>query len=281
MSRAYNTIQVTLADRIGHIVLNRPEALNALNGELIEEVTAARAALEKDPEVRVVVLSGEGRAFSAGFDLKESALKNYSTVPEWRAVLEADFQFIMQFWNCSKPTVSAVQGYCIGGGLELAVACDITVAGEDAVFGEPEVRFGSGIVALLVPWLVGPKFAKEMLLTGNDRITADRALQMGLINHVVPAGTHVARAMELARQVAAAAPLSVELTKKAINRSFDLRGMRESLLMGLDMDVLIEASAGEDRKEFNRIRARDGLKAAIAWRDAKSLAPASSAPVDR
>lgn len=269
MSETYNTIIVTIKDRVGHIVLNRPQVLNALNSELVRDVTQALAALEADGSVRAIVLSGEGRAFSAGFDLKESEQKKYATTPEWRAVLEADFAFIMQFWNCRKPTVSAVHGYCLGGGLELAVACDITVAGEDALFGEPEVKFGSGIVALLVPWMVGPKFAKEMLLTGNDRIPAERVLQMGLINQVAPKGEHVALAMQIAGQIAAAAPLSVELTKRAINRGYDVRGMREALLLGLDMDVLIETSGGEDRKEFNRIRAESGLKAAIAWRDAK------------
>lgn len=269
MSENYNTIIVTVEDRVGHIVLNRPQVLNALNSELVREVTQALAALEADDSVRAIVLSGEGRAFSAGFDLKESEQKKYSTTPEWRAVLEADFAFIMQFWNCRKPTISAVHGYCLGGGLELAVACDITVASEDALFGEPEVKFGSGIVALLVPWMVGPKFAKEMLLTGNDRIPAERVLQMGLINQVAPKGGHVALALRIAGQIAAAAPLSVELTKRAINRGYDVRGMREALLLGLDMDVLIETSGGEDRKEFNRIRAESGLKAAIAWRDAK------------
>lgn len=269
MSKAYNTIIVTVENRIGHIMLSRPRALNAFNGELVREVTEALSALEADDTVRAIVLSGEGRAFSAGFDLKESAEKKYSTTPEWRAVLEADFAFIMQFWNCRKPTISAVHGYCLGGGLELAVACDITVASEDALFGEPEVKFGSGIVAMLVPWMVGPKFAKEMLLTGNDRIPAERVLQMGLVNHVTPKGEHLALAMQIASQIAAAAPLSVELTKRAINRGYDVRGMRESLLLGLDIDVLIETSGGEDRKEFNRIRSEEGLKAALAWRDAK------------
>jgi enoyl-CoA hydratase len=269
MEKTFSTIIVRVESNIGQITLNRPDALNSINGQLIADVTAALAELEADPTVRAIVLSGEGRAFSAGFDLKESAAKNYSTTPQWRAVFEADFNFIMQFWNCSKPTIAAVHGYCLAGGLELAIACDLTVASEDAVFGEPEVRFGSGIVALIVPWIVGPKFAKEMLLTGNDRIPAARVFQMGLINEVVPAGQHLTHALKLAEDIACSAPLSVELTKRAINRSLDLRGMRESLLWGVDIGVLIEASAGPERKEFNQIRSEKGLKAAIAWRDAK------------
>ena len=136
----------------------------------------------------------------------------------------------MQFWDCRKPTIAAVHGFCVGGGLELAMACDLVIAGEDAVFGQPEVRFGSGIVAMLVPWMVGPKLAKDILLSGNDRIPASRAAEIGLITEKVAAGSHLERAMEKAREIAQAAPLSVELTKRAINRGFDIRGMRSALL---------------------------------------------------
>lgn len=269
MSMEYETIRVAVDGGIGHLVLNRPKALNAINGAMMRELTEALAGLEADPSIRAIVLSAEGRAFSAGFDLKESAEKNYSTALEWRRVIESDFEFIMQFWDCSKVTICAVHGHCLAGGMELALACDITVAGQDATFGEPEVRFGSGIVAMLVPWVVGPKHAKDILLTGNDRITAERAGAMGLVSEVVEQGRHLERAFEKAREVAAAAPLSVELTKRAINRSFDMRGMRMALLSAVETDIIIETAGGPERTEFNRIRKEQGLKEAIAWRDAK------------
>jgi len=271
MDNPHTTIRVSVeADGIAQIILDRPRLLNAINSVMIQETTQALKALEADPAVRVIVLSGEGRAFSAGFDLKESAQAGDRTVADWRRVLEIDFEFIMQFWDCRKPTISAIHGYCIGGGLELALACDIAIAGADAVFGEPEVKFGSGIVALLVPWLVGPKHAKDILLTGNDRIPASRAGDIGLVTEVVPEGEHVKRALEKAQEIRAAAPLSVELTKRAINRSFDLRGMRASLLAAVETDIVIEASGGAERSEFNRIRKEQGLKEAIAWRDSRS-----------
>lgn len=269
MPTEYQTIQTSNDDGVGRIILNRPKALNAINGLMMREVTSALRELEADRSVRAIVLSGEGRSFSAGFDLKESAEKNYTTASDWRPVIEADFEFIMQFWDCKKPTISAVHGYCLAGGLELALACDITIASEDAVLGEPEVRFGSGIVALIVPWIVGPKHAKDILLTGNDKIPAKRAGEIGLVTEVVPADQHVTRAVEKAREIATAAPLSVELTKRAINRSFDIRGMRASLLAAVETDVIIEASGGPERSEFNRIRKEQGLKEAIAWRDAR------------
>lgn len=269
MSDRYETIVVSSGDGVGRIILNRPGALNAINGRMMREATEALRALENDPSVRVIVLSAEGRAFSAGFDLKESAEKNYVTAAEWRPVIEADFDFIMQFWDCRKPTIAAVQGYCLAGGMELALACDLTIAARDAVFGEPEVRFGSGIVAMLVPWIVGPKHAKDILLTGDDRIPAERAGAIGLVTEVVDEGQHVSRALKKAQQIATAAPLSIALTKRAINRTFDIRGMRSALLAAADIEVIIEASGGTERAEFNRIRKEQGLKEAIAWRDAR------------
>ncbi|MSO93851.1 MAG: enoyl-CoA hydratase/isomerase family protein [Rhodospirillales bacterium] len=254
---------------VGVITLNRPEALNALNAALMKEVTAALAGFTAAPEIRAIVLHGAGRAFSAGFDLKESASRNIEGVEAWRAVLQYDFDFLMQFWDCPKPTIAAVHGYCLAGAFELALSCDLTVAAEGTRFGEPEVRFGSSIVALLLPWFVGPKAAKELLLTGNDRIDAARALQLGIVNHVVPAGQELAKAMELALDMAAAAPLSVALTKRAINRTYEMQNMRQALLAGLDTSNMIEAGAGPERTEFNRIRKEQGLKAAIEWRDAR------------
>lgn len=270
LSTEYETITVEItAEGIAHIVMNRPRVLNAINSVLMREVTSVLKGLQDDPAIRCFVLSGEGRAFSAGFDLKESAAAGDRTVSDWRRVLEADFDFVMQFWDCPKPTISAVHGHCIGGGLELAIACDIAIAAEDAIFGEPEVRFGSGIVAMILPWMVAAKHAKDMLLTGNDQISAARAAEIGLVTETVPAGQHVARAFEKAREIVSAAPLSVELTKRAINRSFDLRGMRSALLAAVETDVIIETSGGAERAEFNRIRKEQGLKAAIEWRNSR------------
>ena len=173
-------------DGIAVIALNRPERLNAINRRMIAEVHEALDTVEADPALRVLVIHGEGRAFCSGFDLKDDAAAAPSGVTTWRRLLKQDFDFMTRFWDLAKPTIAAVHGYCLAGGCELAMACDITIAGEDAIFGEPELRFGSGIVALLLPWLTGPKKAKELLLTGNDKVSAEDALAMGMINRVVP-----------------------------------------------------------------------------------------------
>jgi enoyl-CoA hydratase len=267
----FETIETRIDGRIGVLTLNRPKVLNALNRQLMREVTEAVTAFKNDSAVLAIVVHGSGRAFSAGFDMKESAQRSTTGTDQWRAVLEADFDFIMQFWDCPKPTVAAVHGFCLAGAFELALACDMTVAAEGTRFGEPEARFGSGIIALLLPWHTTPKLAKELLLTGTDQVDASRALAMGIVNQVVPAGGEFDRAMALARDLAAAAPLSVQLTKRAINRTYEIMGMRQALLAALDTDVLIESTGGPERAEFNRIRREEGLKAALAWRDARFI----------
>ena len=133
------------------LTLNRPERLNAINRRMIDELNLLLDAIAADPEVRAVVLTGAGRAFCSGFDLKEGAATPKQGIADWRPVIQRDFDIILRFWHLAKPTIAAVHGHCIAGGCELALACDITVAAENTRFGEPELRFGSGIVAMLIP----------------------------------------------------------------------------------------------------------------------------------
>lgn len=258
-----------IESRIGILTFNRPKSLNAFNGALIDAVNQAMIEFTEDPRVLCVVVHGAGRCFSAGFDLKESAQLQIRGEDRWREVLDRDFDFIMQFWHCAKPTVAAAHGYCLGGAFELLMASDISVAAEGALLGQPEMRFGSGIVAMMAPWVTGPKQAKELLLTGNDRLTAGHCYDMGLLNRVVPDGSELACAMEIAHQIAAGAPRSVQLTKRAINRSYESANMESALRQALDVDVAIESDESPERLEFNRIRSAEGLKAALAWRDGR------------
>lgn len=268
-SNSYQTILTETVGRVGVIRLNRPRKLNALNGQLMDEATHALRAFAADPAVGAIVLAGEGRSFCAGFDLKELAEQGITTAEQWGEVLRADFDFVIQFWDCAKPTVAAIHGHCIGGGMELAVSCDLTVADADTLMGEPEMKFGSSIAALVLPWLIGPKQAKELLLTASDKVSAQRAYELGLVNEVTRNGGHVERAIEVAQAMAGYAPLSVQLTKRAINRSLDIAGMRQSLLAAVDTATLIEANVREENVEFERIRKAHGMKAALEWRDGK------------
>ncbi len=255
---------------VGILTLNRPRALNALSKALMAEASAILRDFIADDRVHAIVVQGEGRAFSAGFDLKEGSASFVRDPARIRKTLEDDFEFIMRFWDCPKPTVAAVHGYCLAGAFEIALACDVTVAGEGTFFGEPEVRFGSGIVALLLPWITGPKQAKEMLLTGADRLTARRMLEIGVVNQVVADSEVRAAAIAMARSLAVASPEAVRLTKQAIHRAYDIMGIRQALRDALELDVEIETSDNPESAEFNRIRRSEGLAAAITWRDSRT-----------
>jgi enoyl-CoA hydratase len=264
------TVRIETVGRVGVIHLNRPRKLNAINGQMMDEATQALTTFVANPDIGAIVLAAEGRAFSAGFDLKELAEQNISSAQQWGEVLRADFDFVMQFWDCPKPTVAAIHGHCIGGGMELAVSCDLTIADANTLMGEPEMKFGSSIAALVLPWLIGPKQAKELLLTASDQVTAQRAYELGLVNEVTQDGTHLARALAVAQAMAGYSPVSVQLTKRAINRSLDMAGMRAALLAAVDTATLIEANVRPENAEFERIRTTQGMKAALAWRDGKT-----------
>jgi enoyl-CoA hydratase len=263
----YETIHLDIDGPVARLSLDRPETLNAINARMIDELDHALDRIEADDGVLAVMLSGNGRAFCAGFDLKAGVAANRRGVKDWRRALEADRDIIMRLWNLSKPTVAAVHGYAVAAGFELALACDMTVCDRDAVFGEPELRFGSSIVALLLPWFTNPKRAKRILLTGQARLGAAEALELGIVNEVVDSGQYLERARALCREVTLMDADAVRLTKRAINRSYEIMGLQQALDMGVDTAVEIESIETDLRREFNRILREQGMQAALAWRE--------------
>jgi enoyl-CoA hydratase len=258
---------------VRRLTLHRPERLNALSHELVETLSAALGRAAEDDGLRVVVIAGSGRAFCAGYDLKEEAEHEKEHGPldvaGWRAALAHDANRMLELFDHPKPVIAQVHGYCLAGGCDLMMMCDLAVASEDALFGEPEIRFGSGVVTMVMPWLVGARTAKELLLTGEDRIPADEAKRIGLVNRVVPRDRLEEETLALANEIAILDPVAISLTKKSINRSLEVSGFREALAANVDIDSVIEAAEVPERIEFRRIREKEGLKAAIAWRDAR------------
>ena len=220
--------------------------------------------------MRALIVTGAGAAFSSGFDLKEQMERRPAGVEAWRPLLRKDFDTIMRFWHFPRPTIAAVRGPCLAGACELALACDITIATEDAFFGEPELKFGAGIVAMILPWVVGPKIAKEIILLGEDRIPAARAREIGMVNRVVASDrAGWTSRSHIANHIAAVDPNLVKETKRAINRAFEARNMLEALEEALAIDLAIEGAGSPDKIQFMEVARRDGLKAALAWRDAR------------
>ena len=269
MADGYHAIRLERSGAVATLTLDRPQRLNAINKQMLLELQHALDTVEGDPELRALVVNGAGGNFSSGFDLSEQMEARPTGVEIWREILERDFGTITRFWHFSKPTIAAVGGYCLAGGCELALCCDITLASEDAIFGEPELKFGAGIVVLILPWLVGPKHAKEIILRGMDRIPAQEALRIGLINRVVSVGELNSAALALARDIAVIDPHLVQQTKRAINRTFEIMGLVDALEAALDIDLAIEGAGSSDKIEFMKIARKDGLRAAIAWRDGR------------
>ena len=237
---------------------------------MIEAINLAMDDAEDNYNVRAIILQAEGRAFSAGFDLDDEVWdsKEESNI---RQALESAFNMVMRFWDSPTPTVAAVQGYCLGGAMEMALACDITIASDDALFGEPEVSIASGVVALILPWLTGPKLAKELLLTADIKISAQRIYEMGLINRITAPENLRDEALTMAETIAANDRLSVEITQKAIYRTMEIAGMREDHWDGLEADNKLETYQSIEAKQFNEILDKEGLKAALAWRRSSVL----------
>ncbi len=224
---AYETLLIEIEDRVGLIRLNRPEALNALNRQLLEELSDALTEMDASDRVRAVVVTGSERAFAAGADVKEMAPRSFVDMFV-EDIFAGPTEAIMR---CRKPVIAAVAGYCLGGGCELAMLCDFILAADTAKFGQPEVNLGimPGIGGTQrLTRFVGKSKAMEMCLSGRmmDAVEAERC---GLVSRVVPASDLLRDARETAAKIAEKSPLAVRAIKEAISRSYETT-LREGLL---------------------------------------------------
>lgn len=227
---ALKTLLLTIDDRIATVTLNRPEVLNALNKQLFDDLETAFTFLAKAEDIRVVLLTGAGpRAFAAGADINELALTDAASGERLARRGQAVFSLIA---NCGKPVLACINGFALGGGCELAMACTLRIAADNARLGQPEVKLGllpgyGGTQRL--PRLVGPSAALRLLITG-EIISAVEALRIGLVDEVVPAADLLAQARALALSIAAQAPLAVAACIKAVHDGAALE-LEESLVI--------------------------------------------------
>jgi len=256
-------------DGIGVVTFNRPRRANAMNQHMLRELDALCQELEQSDDIRAVIVTGAGGAFTSGFDLKEQAEAPPTGIKEVIPLLEVDFKGIMSFWNLSKPTLAAVNGPALAGGFELMLGCDLAIAVEDAVFGEPELKFGAGIVSMLLPWFVSPKIAKGVIFTGEDSISARQALDWGLLNKVVTQNDLMSEALKLARKLAQMEPMVIRRTKMALNRTYEIMGMQQALRAALDIDIMIEGEGAQLKRDFLKVMREEGMAAALKWREAR------------
>jgi enoyl-CoA hydratase len=214
----YTTVKIEVRQAVGLIRLYRPEAMNALNSVVMEELVNALEAFDADPAIGAMVVTGDERAFAAGADIKEMAQASAVEMLMTDNIARWD-----RLKRIRKPIVAAVSGWCLGGGNELAMACDLLIASESAKFGQPEINLGvipgAGGTQRLTR-AVGKALAMEMVLN-NRTLNAQEALRFGLVSRVVPVESYLDEALQLAAEIAARAPLAVRFGKEAVNQAFE------------------------------------------------------------
>ncbi len=241
----YEMLKKEVREGLAIVTIDRPEALNALNNALLTELKEMFTELSDDETVRAVILTGAGKAFVAGADI---AAMNAMTPIEGRQMMVLGHSVMDLIEEMEKPVIAAVNGFALGGGCELSMACDIRIASEKAKFGQPET--GLGIIpgfggTQRLPRLVGRSMAKYLLFT-SDVIGAQRAEQIGLVEMVVPAESLMEEAKKVARKIMANGPIAVGLVKKAVNKGYDLP-IKEATQLEIELETV--AFATEDKTE--------------------------------
>lgn len=251
---------------VGYITLNRPEKHNAMNHELVSALIEAMANYDRDEQVHVIVIRGAGKSFCGGYDLSPDQ-KPYTTIPQWREEGMMANRMDLSIWDSRKVVIASVQGFCLAGGCDLMLSCDLTVAADNAVFSEPELEFSTHPSFLLLPYIVPLKEAKYMLFSG-ERFGAGDAKRLGMVNKVVPAEELEAETERLANKVAGMYGPAMELVKRSLNKKAELAGMRELIYMSQESFSSSKVQPTEATARFFEIAKKEGMQAAIRWRTA-------------
>lgn len=273
---SYSNIVYDKAGPVATITLNRPEKLNALSlgpGELLDEWAQACADARADRDIRVVVIKGAGRCFSAGYDIGGDQDFAGQPIDHESYDFMADHvdRYFRVLWESPKIFIAQVHGFCLAGAGDMAAFCDLTVAAEDATFGYPAVRYGVLPTTFIWPYLIGMKKTRELAYTGN-MMSAHEAQVHGLVNKVVPADQLDDAVAELADGICRVPAMTVRLTKQSINNMFEIMGIRQSVQQSRELDLHVMSSPPPEMREFFEISRREGLRAALAWRDAQHAA---------
>lgn len=269
----YEYLLYETSNQIATITLNRPQALNAMNPELEAEIHLALDEADADDTVRVVILTGAGRSFSAGYDVSPNPGKRPDpkeaypgdVLRNWWTSDFKNVQKLMHLWYLGKPVIAAVNGWCMGGGFWYAAACDITIASDQAVFAQPEVRHISNTTFLFAA-LCGWKAANRYALTG-DHLDAQEAYRIGLVNEVVPHEELMDRARALAERIAMVPEPSVRYNKYVTTLGLEAMGVRSALLVNAAMSSLAHSSYLPERERLDEAKNAGGMRAFLEARD--------------
>lgn len=261
----YQHLLYAVDDRVATLTLNRPDQHNALSKVLIQELVAAIARADADPGVRVLVIdSAGGKSFSAGYDIKETADQPARSTAQWRARMQEDIAFTYAPWDCSKPVIALIEGYCYAGGLEFAMCCDMRYAADHSTFAALEARFSNGIATMMMPWLIGQR-SRALIYTG-DTIGAGEAFRLGLVDNVFPRDAARAETMKIARRMSRVSLECLQWNKRAVNHTFETMGLRNAIRYGAEACALMDSIGSPEADMFGSIRRKEGLAAALRWR---------------
>lgn len=218
-------------DKFATITINRPEKMNAMNKTVVREIDKALALAIADEDVNALVITGAGRAFSSGYDLQADDFD--VDIDFWRIDMTENAEALLNIWRAPIPVIAAVNGYALAGALELVMSCDLAIASDKAMFGEPEVRHNSGPPALMMPWLLATRDVRWLMYTG-DMVDAEEALRMHLVNKVVPADQLMQAAQKLARKLARMPVPALKYTKASINNQQMVAGLLPSFQYNIE-----------------------------------------------
>ncbi len=272
---AYEAILYEKAGAVATITLNRPQALNAINPQMTAELHTALDAANEDPDVRAIILTGAGRAFSAGYDIARRPDGRSSLDPagvevadflkRWWTTDSNSTRHLLHLWQLGTPVIAAVHGWVMGGGFWYSLACDITIAADDSVFAQPEVRHISNTTFLFAA-LAGWKAAHRYSLTG-DHFDAAEALRLGIVNEVVPAAELMTKARALGERIARVPEPAVRLNKAITCYGMLAMGVGAGMLTNIPLSALAHASFNEERGKLLEAMQTGGLRAFLDARD--------------
>jgi enoyl-CoA hydratase/carnithine racemase len=255
-------VQCKIMDAVATLTITRPQKLNALTDEIMEQLVATLDGIACDASIRAVVLTGEGRAFSAGFDVSVDGGMPERTPLDWAEHFRLAYAGLYRVWSLPQPVVAKIRGACLGGGFALSLVCDLAYASEDCLFGEPEVKFGGSTMSPILAWTLPPRLFKELVLTGR-LLNAKQAEAWGLINEVVSADKLDGRVDQVVRHMCLLPPGTLTRNKNLLNRFFDVMGHRNLLDVAQDCSALGLITAPVS--EFTQMSKEQGVSAALKW----------------
>ena len=262
----YSNIILLKKSGIGYITLNRPSKRNAIDANTVAEFVEGINIFSQDSEVKVVVLRGNGPAFCAGYDLSAPALQKLDGIDDWRRECVSNHRMAMGIWDSPKPVIASVHGYAMAAGTDITLTCDITIAADNAIFGEPDLEFGTHPSFSVLPYVMPLKEAKYYYFTG-EQFDAYEALRLNVVNKVVPFENLAQETDRVAHRIARMACPAMYMLKRTLNKSAELAGFRNYIDFSVEGFASAHELLTDAHKKFFSIIESDGMKAAINWRN--------------